>query len=184
MVNIILAFRSESDAEKIRVALVRSGYPVRAILTSGIQAIRMMDALGSGILITSYQLSDMIYEGILRDLPRDFRMILMAKESRLASLQDNDVVCLPYPVKLRDLTSTLDMLETQILESQRRRKRPSAVPKRTQEEEAIIREAKNILMSRNNMTEKEAHRYLQKNAMDTGMTFVKSAMLVIETSRE
>ena len=36
-------------------------------------------------------------------------------------------------------------------------------------------EAKAVLMEKNNMSENEAHRYVQKSAMDSGRTMVETA---------
>jgi response regulator NasT len=49
---------------------------------------------------------------------------------------------------------------------------------RSKEELDIIAEAKAILMERNNMSEEEAHRYLQKTSMDTGTGIVEAARMV------
>ena len=40
--------------------------------------------------------------------------------------------------------------------------------------------AKALLMERNNMTEPEAHRYIQKTAMDTGTSLVETAQMVLD----
>ncbi len=43
----------------------------------------------------------------------------------------------------------------------------------------MIEEAKLILMQRNHMTEEEAHRYLQKNSMQSGVNLLEMAQMVI-----
>ena len=43
----------------------------------------------------------------------------------------------------------------------------------------FIDKAKALLMERNNMTEEEAHRYLQKCSMDSGTNMVETAQMVI-----
>lgn len=47
------------------------------------------------------------------------------------------------------------------------------------QEEALIREAKEVLMGRNHMGEREAHRYLQKCSMDSGTNPVETAQMVL-----
>jgi response regulator NasT len=44
----------------------------------------------------------------------------------------------------------------------------------------IVDEAKAVLMQKNNMTENEAHRYIQKNAMDSGRTMVDTATSILQ----
>ena len=47
------------------------------------------------------------------------------------------------------------------------------------EEQNLIMRAKELLMERNNMTESEAHRYIQKCSMDSGTNLVETAQMVI-----
>ena len=51
--------------------------------------------------------------------------------------------------------------------------------RRSPQEQKIIDDAKAILMERNNMSEPEAFRYIQKCSMDSGNTMVESAQMVI-----
>ena len=68
------------------------------------------------------------------------------------------------------------MLQSQI----RRRRKAIAQPRhRSLEEQKVIDDAKKILIEKNNMTEPEAFRYIQKCSMDSGNTMVESAMMVI-----
>ena len=60
-----------------------------------------------------------------------------------------------------------------------RRRRRSRPKERSREEQDIITEAKTLLMERNNMTESEAHRYIQKCSMDSGTNLVETAQMVI-----
>ena len=88
-----------------------------------------------------------------------------------------DVICLPMPLKVHDLVDTLEMM----VQSQARiRKKQRMRPKeRNMEEQNLIMRAKELLMERNNMTESEAHRYIQKCSMDSGTNLVETAQMVI-----
>ena len=57
----------------------------------------------------------------------------------------------------------------------------SAPPEIVREE---IRKAKELLMTRNNMSEEEAHRYLQKSSMDSGTNMVETAEMVLSIMAE
>ena len=61
----------------------------------------------------------------------------------------------------------------------RRRKRRLQPKTRNDEEVQLIKEAKGLLMDRNNMSEEEAHRYLQKCSMDSGTNMVETAQMVL-----
>ena len=178
MVNIIVVFRKIEDARNIRNVLMRNGFSVTAVSSTGIQAIGQIDNLKNGIVVCGYRLTDMLYSELHENLPEDFSMLLMAKEDMLPSLRDNDIVCLPLPVRMKDLVDTVSMLQRNI--EVRLKKRRMQPRKRTKEEEEIVEEAKLILMNRNNMTEPEAHRYIQKSAMDTGTSFTETAQMVLD----
>ena len=81
------------------------------------------------------------------------------------------------PLKVHDLIGTLEMI---VQAQTRRRKKLRQQPKqRDEKERAIINQAKALLMERNNMTEEEAHRYIQKCSMDSGTNMLETAQMVI-----
>ena len=55
---------------------------------------------------------------------------------------------------------------------------------RDEKEMAAIKEAKELLMARNNMTEEEAHRYIQKCSMDSSTNMVETAQMILTMMRE
>jgi len=62
----------------------------------------------------------------------------------------------------------------------RRRKKQREKPKqRSKDEQEMIAEAKALLMERNNMTEEEAHRYIQKRSMDNGTGLTETAQMIL-----
>lgn len=181
MINIIVVFRKIEDARNIRNVLVRNGFTVTAVCSTGLQAISQADNLKGGIVICGSHLTDMPWSELRQGLSSDFQLLLMAKSSVLPSLRDNDIVCLPLPVKVGDLVETVGMMARTLERQMRRRKmKPRA---RSESDEAAIREAKQVLMERNNMTEPEAHRYLQKHAMDTGTSLEEMARMALELYR-
>ena len=66
----------------------------------------------------------------------------------------------------------------------RRRKRKKERPQRDPKQQKLIKDAKELLMARNNMTEEEAHRYLQKCSMDSGNNIVETAEMVLSIMSE
>lgn len=177
MTNIIVVLPKVEDAKGIKNILVRSGFQVTGICTTGAQAISQADGLHDGIVICSYKLADMMYDQLQEYLPAGFEMLLMASQSVLNDCYGNGVVCLSMPLKVNDLIGTVNMMSDNIL--RRRRKRHLQPKNRSAEEENTIREAKEILMARNHMDEEEAHRYLQKCSMDSGTNLVETAQMVL-----
>lgn len=177
MTGIIVALPRMDDARNIKNLLVRNGYPVTAVCTSGAQALAQTDSLNDGIIICGYKLTDMLYSQLYESLPPGFEMLLMASQRFLMECLDNDIVCLAMPFQLNDLINTVEMMSTSIVyKRKQRRKKPK---ERKPEEAALINEAKLLLMNRNNMTEEEAHRYLQKTSMDNATGMVETARMVL-----
>jgi response regulator NasT len=62
----------------------------------------------------------------------------------------------------------------------RRRRKAKEKPRvRNDAETALIKEAKELLMNRNNMSEEEAYRYIQKCSMDSSTNMVETAQMVL-----
>lgn len=182
MVNIIVALPKIEDARGIRSILNKNGFNVTAVCTTGAQVLSQIDDWNDGIIICGYKLTDMMYSGLHECLPDGFDMLIMASGRVMVDCLDNNIVCLSMPFKVHDLVNTVSMMTQAIL---RRRKKARQQPKvRNEKEMALIKEAKDILMVRNNMTEKEAHRYIQKCSMDSGTNMVETAQMVLEMMKE
>ncbi|HIT89010.1 MAG TPA: ANTAR domain-containing protein [Candidatus Merdenecus merdavium] len=175
--GIIVVFPKLEDGKKIKNILVRYGFEVVALCQSGASAIQMVDHMESGIVICGYRLSDMIYGDLHDDLPKHFEMILMATDQRLSEGIKEGVISVSMPVKIVDLIETVEMVSSNIIRQIKKEK--SKPGKRTEEEKKIIEKAKHILMERNKLSEKEAHKYLQKTSMDSGTSIVETAMMIL-----
>jgi len=182
MVNIIVALPKLEDAKSIKNILVRNGFQVPGVCTTGAQAISQADDLNGGIVICGYKLADMVYSELLECLPHGFDMLLMASARLLSECRESGVVCLAMPLKVNDLVNTVGMMAEAL---QRRRRREKQKPRiRSTEEEAAIREAKELLMGRNHLTEEEAHKYLQKCSMDSGTNMAEAALMILSMMNE
>ncbi len=181
MVNVVVVFPRIEDAKSVRNLLVRSGYKVSAVCTSGAQALSAVDRLGSGVIVCGYRYPDMIYEELYNNAAPAFEMILVASARALAEGVADGVVSIEMPLRPHDLLSSLDMVAENI--ERRRRQKRTQPPKRSEKDRKLIDEAKALLMERNHMTEEEAHRYLQKTSMDSGTNMVETAQMVFALMR-
>lgn len=177
MINIIVVLPKPEDAKGIRNLLMKNGFRVDSVCTTGSQALSRMDELNDGLVICSYRMSDMMYSELHACLPKGFEMLLIASANTLQECDCRDIMSLSMPLKVHDLINTVDMMAQAI---ERRKRRARLQPKmRSAEEEGVIQEAKALLMNRNHMTEEEAHRYLQKCSMDSGTNLVEEARMVL-----
>ena len=137
----------------------------------------MADSLGEGVIISGYRMLDMPYTHILDYVEGRFEMLLIASRQKLLE-DETGVAMLEMPIKVRDLLNSVEMMQDNIhAKFSRRKKTP---PKRSEEEQSIVDEAKAVLMEKNNMSENEAHRYVQRSAMDSGRTMVETAASILK----
>ena len=177
MTNIIVVFAKMDDARSIKNILVKNGFGVTAVCTSGAQALGYADEFHDGIVIAGYRLADMICVEVKENLPKGFEMVVMASQRVLTDVQGSGIIGLAMPLKVHELVNTVDMLSQGIV--RRRKKRREKPMVRDEKEAAVIESAKQLLITRNHMTEEAAHRYLQKHSMDNGTSMVETAQMVL-----
>ena len=176
MDKIIVAFENENNRKRICDMLEASGITVKVSCRSGSEAIRAVRKMGTGIVICGYKLSEMTASDLAYDLSGQAMLLVIAPPQQLEMFQNDNVFKLPTPFSKGDLISSLRMLQ-QMEEKHFR----SASPRRTEKETADINKAKELLMSKNGMSEQEAHRFIQRRSMDSGSKASETARLIIET---
>lgn len=182
MDNIVVAFPKLANAQNIKKILAQSGYPVTAVCTTGAQTLQNVNGLEGGILVCGPRFVDMMYDELLSYLPKGFQMLLVAPPSAVEMGSTSDIVCLSLPMKVHELLQTVKMMEYAIA---RRRKKQRQKPKERSKEEVLqIGRAKALLMERNNMTEEEAHRYIQKRSMDNATGLTETAQMILSLMGE
>ncbi len=177
MTGIVVVFPKIENARSIKNILVRSGYSVTAVCATGAQALSCVEGLNDGIVICGYRLKDMIYSELKESLPEEFELLLLASERVLDEYGRDDCLSIAMPLKVHELLSTVEMM---VQNADRKRKRRRLTPRaRDPKEQALIGEAKALLMERNHMTEEEAHRYIQKCSMDSSTNMVETAQMIL-----
>lgn len=175
--NVIIVFPKMENGQSIKRILQQNGYEVNAVCTTGAQVLQHAHNLSGGIVVCGYRLVDMMYTELHDYLPPQFEMLLVASASVCDDREDQNIVCLRMPLQVHELIQTMNMMSGTVL---RRKKKLRQKPKeRTEEEKTLLRDAKELLMARNDMTEEEAHRYLQKRSMDNGTDLVETAQMIL-----
>ena len=182
MIGIIVVFPKKENAINIRNLLVRNGVNVTGVATTGAQAMHYADTVDEGIVVCGYKLKDMMYTDLREYLPENFDMLLVASQDKWRDGLVRGEMGLSMPIKVYDLMNTIEMMLTDI--DRRRRKRKKQLKNRDPKQQETVRKAKELLMARNNMTEEEAHRYLQKSSMDSGTNMVETAEMVLSIMSE
>lgn len=175
--NVVIVFPKLENGNKIKRILLLNGFDVKAVCTTGSQALQHIGGLSGGIVVCSHRFVDMMYTELYEYLPPEFQMLLVASAEICDSKELSDIVCLKLPMQVHELLHTMEMMAGEILRERKRNRRKPR--KRTDEEERLLCEAKALLMERNNMTEEEAHRYIQKRSMDNGTNLAETSQMIL-----
>ena len=115
-------------------------------------------------------------EDALDDLPQYFEMLLLASQ-RIIDEAPNSVSTVQMPMKASVL---VDAVNDMLYHLERRIKKEKKKPKpRSEKEQNYISNAKRLLMEKNQMTEEEAYRHIQKCSMDSGTNMVETAQMLL-----
>lgn len=176
MDKVIVAFENDNNRTRICDMLEASGIAVRVSCKSGSEAIRAIRKMSGGIVICGYKLSEMTASDLAYDLSGQAMILIIAPAQQLQLCENENIFKLPTPFSKGDLVSSVRML----LQMEEKHYK-AAPPRRTEKEVSDINRAKELLMTKNGMTEQEAHRFIQRRSMDTGAKAAETARLIIET---
>ncbi len=172
--NILAAFSNERVLGVVEKALASENIRLAYSCKSVSELKKSINYCQGGIIICGYKLKDGAIVQFIDDIPEDFSVILIGNKSQADMCESERVFKLIVPLKKDDLICSVYMLLS-MGEGGYTRKTSF----RTSEEEKIIRKAKEILIDRYNLTEEQAHKYLQKKSMDTGRKIIDVAKLIL-----
>lgn len=172
MVKIIVAFPSEERCAQFSTALEESGFSVFRSCTSGSEVKRTLNQCHDGIVICACRLPDCTADSLAWDLGSHAMLLVAGRPQQLEMCEHPDIFRLESPFSKGELASAVSML-VQMYQMK--------LPKRTKAENEIVNSAKAQLIEKRGMTEPEAHRYLQQQAMNRGMKLTDYASKVLET---
>ena len=175
MEKVIVAFESDKSCLRVKEILETSGTAACIICKSADQVKRVVNKQHITTVVCGYKLYDESAEGLLEDLPPTCSVLVIAVQGMLELCQSDDLFKLASPVSKGDLVASVRML----LQVGHRLEK-FVKPRRSEEERAVIDQAKQLLMARNGMTEEQAHRFHQKRSMDSGAKMIQTAQLVLE----
>jgi response regulator NasT len=194
MRSIIVAFPDIRQVHRIKEILLADGFRVDGEALSGSMTLcQIASRREGGVVVCGPLFTDMSAGHLQTLLPEEYDMLVLASPGsvNLGYERMDGLYTLSLPIKTQDLLSSVRMLlETRQMPSNelyRDRLRGSGgrvtntVTQRGDAERRILEKAKAILMDRNQMSEQEAHRFLQKKSMDNGWRMIDTAQAVIRT---
>ena len=176
MAHIVVAFTGEEARRKALRLLAAEGLEAAAVCSAGGEVIRGVRRMGSAIVICGFRLRDMTADAMASDLRGLAAVMVVAKAAHLELCGGENLFKLPVPATRAEFAATLGLL----LDFEAAHLRHPA-GRRREEEQRSIRQAKELLMDVNRMTEEEAHRFLQKRSMERGVPLAEAARWVIDS---
>ncbi len=174
MERIIVAFENPKSSERVREIIEGSGTALCVACRSAAEVKRAVSRGRATTVVCGFKLPDESAEELFLDLPVSCAMLMVAAQNLLELCRNEDIFKLAAPVGRGDLVASVRML----LQMGHRLER-FVRPHRSGEDQSLIDEAKLLLMDRHGMTEEQAHRFLQKKSMDSGVKMVQTAKLVL-----
>ncbi len=173
MNRLIVAFEGDKQCDLVRETLESGGMPPKVVCHTGAEVLRVAHEMGRALVICGYKFQDMTADELAYDLGSASIVLVVAKNVQLDFCEHEGIFKLPAPFSRSELLTSVSMLR-QLAE-----KTLTSPVRRTAGEEALVGEAKAILM-RTGMTEAEAHRYLQKRSMESGERLVSVAKRIVQ----
>ncbi len=172
MERIILAFPKDETMRKIQSMLEGTSFSAVAVCHSCSEAVRSFLELDSAVVLMSYKLPDGTCDDVFDSLPPHSPVITLTKAENIENIRNIDIFALPMPVNRAGLIKALETCCGTVF---KRRKKPEC----SMEEKSLIQKAKLKLIENYMMTEEQAHRFIQKRSMDTGMKITETAKMIL-----
>lgn len=173
MEKVVVAFENTANCQRICEMLETGGVARGIPAYSAGEVKRIVTRSDIGVVVCGHKFKDGSAERLYEALPQPCSMLMVAKQSQLEYVNE-EIFRLPAPISKATLCASVQMLF-----QMNRRLSAYLRPRRKEEEESVIRQAKALLMERNQMTEEQAHRWIQKKSMDTGAKLVQTARVIL-----
>lgn len=167
MKGIIIAYPIKSTALQLKSLLEEEGLYVSHICSMGSSVLNIAADLRGGVVVCASILKDMTSAALAENLPPNFDVISISKGGREGYM--GNLITMPLPIDRQELVNMAFVLTSS----------ESSFTNRKKDDAEFISDAKSILMSINNMTEMQAHKFLQKESMRLGLKIVDVAKKII-----
>ncbi len=180
MKSVVIAFQNPEAAETIRRVIQLGGYGVSGICSGGAEVLRMLEWAPASAVVCGYRLKDTTAAEVYADLPQGVGMLVLLAQNQAGAVE------LPYGIQSINLpvsrTALLDTLKTVIMINDKPGTKKSGEdkrPGRSDLDKQTITRAKELLMEQNNMTEDQAHRFIQRVSMNNGSKMIDTAKAIL-----
>ena len=170
MPRIIIAGASEASRTQLHRLLSASGFGISRLCASDAELRRALAECEDGVAILAGGLSSALPDALAADFGEAFLLLLIARPEALERCESPNVFKLAYPCAGSAVVGAVEMLIQ--LHAMR-------LPKRSEEDRALVEEAKRRLMLRDGIDEPTAHRRMQVYAMRHGVKMTDCAAEIL-----
>lgn len=183
MRQLIIAFADKELARNIGQIFRSHGLPVGGTAASGLQALGLAARCPEGgVIVCPAFLPDIPAQELIKLLPESFDLLVLLTSGHQGEIRQQGVFTLIYPFsKSLVVQSARQILATRQINTDNSFQSSSSSPgyKRPGNEQMLIDQAKMLLMNQRQISEKDAHRYLQKRSMESGVPMAELARRII-----
>ncbi len=176
MIRTVVAIQNDALRQSIVGILQKNGIEVRITCSSGREAIRAVKRMDGGVIVCSARLHDMTADSLADALRKEAFFLCVGKPGELDYCENEDLFKVPLPVRSGELIGALNILLQ--LDERAIEKR---IPHRSEAEKHVIKEAKDLLMYQQEMSEDQAYRFIQKRSMETSTPMTEVAQLILNS---
>jgi response regulator NasT len=169
MKSIIIAYPIKNTALQIKSVLESEGLYVSHICATGASVLNIAADMRGGVVVCASILKDMGAGSLAEQLPSGFDIVALTKGGKQQTYMSN-LISLPLPIDRDEFVDTVAVLMST----------DSSFTNRKNDDSEYISTAKQILMNFNNMSEMQAHKFLQQESMKSGKKMADVAKYIIE----
>lgn len=175
MERIVLAFSSDTAAEKIKVMLESTGFDVDStVCHNGAELLRRVSECDEVLIIMGYKLPDMVADEVAENIHDGCRLMSIVKPEHIQDIYSEEIFVIPVPINRRRLIASINVFLGNVPQEKRN--------KRDSTENKTIERAKLYLMEEYHMTEPQAHRFIQRRSMNTGARLIDTAHSILSSN--
>ncbi len=174
MDTVIVAFEKPEMSRQFSELVESSGTARCITCRTGDQIRRLLARQTCYCVVCSPHLPDGPAEWLCEDIPPVCSLLVVGPQHVLDACDARDIFKLATPLRRDEALSTVRLL----LQFGHRMER-FVRPRRSSQDQALVDRAKQLLMDRRGYTEEEAHRSIQKRAMDQGIRAAAAARQVL-----
>lgn len=182
--RVIVGSYKEKVLKQLSQFLIENGYTVIGETSDGYDMLRRIHTVYPDICIIDYNMKGMNGHELSETLVAEkiCPVIVLLSSSELHNFinlsQEPIFTPLLKPINKQSLVNTIDLLVKTSKSISKLEKEVKSL-KNTQDTKQIVNKAKRLLMENMNLTEEEAHRRIQKQSMDKGISKLKIAEAII-----